>query len=197
MDSNSQSNPKTSSYLNPTKDNSEHSKINDSEKIEEENNPKEGKVKNSSHLNQDIGNSQVQGPDWTSFILKRSVRAKPLATMLFDTYIVMVVDDFLVKMPKQNDYEDSDDEERATYELRDGDDVTLLAVDLRDYSVQEVQIHDRSFFFDEKRNGAPNYTLTKYGDNQIIKYGMVKRNLPILSLITIESFYRILFSLLI
>ncbi len=105
--------------------------------------------------------------------------------MLFDTYIVMILNDFLVKTS------DDDDEIRETYELRGGDDVTLLAVDLRDNSVQEVQIHDRLFFFDEKRNESPSYTLTKYGDNQIIKYGLVRIDQPLMTLITIESFYRI------
>lgn len=67
--------------------------------------------------------------------------------------------------------------------------VTLLAVDLRDNSVQEVEIHDKSWISDTQGGSS---TITKYKENQIIKFGKIKRSKVLISLITIESFQRIL-----
>lgn len=85
----------------------------------------------------------------------------------------------------------TDDEVENNPNLGDDKDVTLLAVDLRDNSVQETQIHDRSFFYDDSKVEHSPYTLNKYGDNQIIRYGMTETKAPLLSLLTIESFERI------
>ena len=67
---------------------------------------------------------------------------------------------------------------------------TLLAVDLRDNSVQEFETPENLAYSFE------NYSFTKYKNNQIIKFGGSRcRNvLDRLFLITIESFQRILYS---
>ncbi len=110
----------------------------------------------------------------------------PLATMLFDGYIVIILNDF-----------HADDGYGTVMNPKTGPNspLTLLAVDLRDNSIQEAQIHDPSFFFEpgfgEAADNQP-YTLSKYGDNQILRYGVGEngKSSPF-SLLTIESFQRI------
>jgi len=66
---------------------------------------------------------------------------------------------------------------------------TLLAVDLRDNTVQEAKIKGSESMF----NYIEKYTFTKYKDNQIIKFGgeMNSRALDTLIRITVKSFQRI------
>jgi len=62
----------------------------------------------------------------------------------------------------------------------------LLAVDLRDSSVQEARVPAHLFFYHE------GYTFTKYKDNQIIKFGGRKSGGMVNSMarITVTSFQR-------
>ena len=69
--------------------------------------------------------------------------------------------------------------------------MVFLAVDMRDDSVQEITIQDESWCFDH--SWEEKYSLTKYNENQIIKFGKAKSGKITLSLITIESFQRIFF----
>ena len=63
---------------------------------------------------------------------------------------------------------------------------TLFAVDLRDDSVQQVKIDDDRFV------NHGNYTLHKYQDDQIIKFGgqVNTKKIDKIDWITIESFQR-------
>lgn len=89
----------------------------------------------------------------------------------FDHYLVIKVEE----------YESGDDDEPKP--------VTLLVVDMRDHSVQDVQINDEGWlqYINE------DYSLTKYKENQMIKFGKTRDGETVLSLITIESFQRIFF----
>ena len=63
---------------------------------------------------------------------------------------------------------------------------TLVAINLRDYSIQKAQI-DRDLF-----SSFPRCTFDRYKDNQIIKYNYGNSfNLDNIDWITIDSFERI------
>jgi len=66
----------------------------------------------------------------------------------------------------------------------------VLVVDMRDNSVQDIQINDESWIFDSWRSQN---SWTKYKDNQIIQFGKVKGGKMAMTLITIESFQCIFF----
>jgi len=69
----------------------------------------------------------------------------------------------------------------------------FLAVDMRDQSVQEVRMNHESWFYQSQYGAKDLYSLTKYKDNQIIKFGKINKGKLGMSLITIESFQRIFF----
>jgi len=127
-------------------------------------------------------------PSWTSITLRGGHEIQPLATMLFDNYIVIILNEF-----------HADDGYGTVMNPKIGPNspLTLLAVDLRDNSLQEAQIHDPSFFFEPSGGayystaGNLPYTLSKYGDNQILRYGVAGEGKSPFSLLTIESFQRI------
>ena len=126
-----------------------------------------------SHLNLNIERSLAHLPNWTSVTIERHRETKIAKTMLFDPYVVMFV------------YQEGAEEV----------DPTLLLVDLRDNSVQETKISDKSLSYIPRSTSdeSPPYSLTKYGENQILRYGWSKNeNTPLLSLLTIESYQRIL-----
>ncbi len=110
-------------------------------------------------------------PDWVSIPIKRFDKIISPTVLSFDPYLVIRVDDF-----------DAHDANKP---------VTFLAVDLRDNNVQIAELPNSGFFYDRKLSKIPPYTFTKYGENQIIRFGRTAPNAPLISLITIESFQRI------
>ncbi len=141
-----------------------------------------------------IEESPINLPSLTSFAFGNSFKLTPLTTMLFDSYIVMILNDF---HDMKLDWH-SNRVSQLKRGIRLDSALTLLAVNLRDNSVQKTQIHDGSFLFKPieigRRHKGSNllpYTLTKYGDNQILRYGVVRKGASHFSLLTIESFQRI------
>ncbi len=123
-----------------------------------------------------IGNNssvtEKLSPQWTNFPLKQlQGKAKYSPTVLMDHYLIAVV------------HESKSKEDPESLDKK----VFLLAVDLRDNSIQEAQVPDSMF------NNEVGYTLTKYKDNQIIKFGGVRCGRPHGDVIqmTIKSFKRI------
>ncbi len=101
-----------------------------------------------------------QKPNWTYLTLKSLENdAKYSPTVLMGHYLIVVS-----HRGKSEEYESDDD-----YENID-DSVSLFAVDLRDNSIQETQVPKDMFYHQQ------DYTLTKYKDNQIIKFGGEKEN---------------------
>ncbi len=103
-----------------------------------------------------------------------------------DNHLVVLVQDESVHIDIRlgdYDYEDysSDDDEPAT----------LLAFNLEDHTVQEVEMDSKIFGYYENY-----YTFLKYGENQIIKYGNpydpYGYGIAQIGCITIESFKRTL-----
>jgi len=84
------------------------------------------------------------------------------------------------------DVEKNDDRDAAT---------VFFAVDMRDQSVQEVRINNESWAYKAGVSHGSEYlcSLTKYKENQMIKYGPIDNGRFAMSLITIESFQRISF----
>ncbi len=120
-------------------------------------------------------------PQWVNLPLKRlrgQVTYSP--TVLIDHYLIAIVHQ------SRLDRAESDEEEKY-FDHR----ALIFAVDLRDNSVQQTQVSS-SIFHEE----LVDYTLTKYKDNQIIKFGGEIYGGPSgnVARITIESFERIFIS---
>jgi len=107
-----------------------------------------------------IDNSNtISLPKWANFPLKQlrgEVTYCP--TVLIDHHLIIIVHQ---EISHDDDDNGSDDYSNQSVQR----DIFLLAVDLRDNSVQEAKVPGKLW---EHETG---YTLTKYADNQIIKFG--------------------------
>ncbi len=130
---------------------------------------------------------QYRDPNWTMVPLTHSDHPlKNPTVLIFDHYLIIKL---------HYNEKEGDSKQEDVYSNPEGrKPVRLLIVDLSDDSVQEVSIKDQSWLFDQWKFDEAPYSLTKYGDNQIVKFGKTEENKTVLSLITIESLKRIFFS---
>jgi len=121
------------------------------------------------------GIPQSKIPTWTHFPIKpQKQNVYQSSAVLMDHYLVVVVHEFSYDEDHRDSGFDSENHRPAT----------LLAVDLRDNSIQEAELPESMFYYHE------DYIFTRWGDNKIVKFGGEKndRRLGTLVVVTITSF---------
>jgi len=130
--------------------------------------------------NNEIETSKENLPQWTRFPLKELPGSlKYSASVLMGHYLIVIVNDDSEKEIKSRSGGGSLFG-GGLFAKKEGP--FLLAVDLRDFSIQEASIKDLSLYKD--------YSFTKYNENQIVTFGGLRKEYETgaVHLITITSF---------